>query len=251
MRGQIPVSERVLRLLQIFREKFDFENKVLDMDEDETNEFGSLYESIVEDLMWSPGTLIYIADESERRAAQTLIDMIWKTQDTDEIFEEMTSGGYAGLLVNIVGDYIERAKMLRPTLISIDPHDIEFTRYFEEAMKAWLYGLNTSSLILCCSVVEEMIRTQLYSIDPNLALDLEKRGRNVTGVRNKKLKTLIDTAYSHNIIDNGEKAIAHSIRKLRNSAVHNLRKVSDKETYQAILDTKKLVEKILTRTNVF
>lgn len=251
MSDYLPLPERILRLLQIFTDKYDFESKTFNMDENQTNEFNSLWESVVEDLMWSPGTLIYIADETERKAAQVLIDLIWKTQDTDEMFDEMTSGGYAGLLVNIIGDYIDRAKMLKPTLISINPQNIEFTRYFEEAMKAWLHGLNSSSLILCGSIIEDMIKTQLYNIDPNLALDLEREGQNVKGVRNKKLEILINTAFSHHIIDKKGKAIAHRIRVLRNNAVHKLENVSEKQTYQAILDTKELVEKILTRSDVF
>jgi len=246
MSDYLPLPERILRLLQMFRDGYDFENKSLNLNDNQRNEFNTLWKSIVENLMWSPGTLIHIADETERKAAQVLIDMIWKTQDTDEIFDEMTSGGYSGLLVNIIGDYIDRAKMLKPTLISINPQNIEFTRYFEEAMKAWLHGLNSSSLILCGSIIEDIIKTKLYDIDPGLALDLERKGRNVKDKRNKKLVKLIDTAFSHHIIDNEGKKTADRIRKLRNDAVHKLKKVSEEQTYQAILDTKELIEKILT-----
>jgi hypothetical protein len=243
------LPERILNLLQIFRDGYNFENRSFNLNENQTSEFDSLWKSIVEDLMWSPGTLIHIADETKRKAAKVLIDLIWKTQDTDEIFDEMTSGGYSGLLVNLVGDYIDRAKMLKPTLISINTQNIEFTRYFEEAMKAWLHGLNSSSLILCGSIIEDMIKTQLYNINPNLALELERNGKNVKGKRNKKLVKLINTAFSHHIIDKEGKKIAHRIRELRNEAVHKLKKVSDEQTYQSILDTKELIEKILTSSS--
>ena len=97
-----PLSERISRLLQIFRDGYDFENESFKLNENQTSEFNSLWKSIVEDLMWSPGTLIHIANETERKAAQVLIDLIWKIQDTDEIFNKMTSGGYSGLIV--IGD---------------------------------------------------------------------------------------------------------------------------------------------------
>jgi hypothetical protein len=40
---------------------------------------------------------------------------MWETIDSDQIFKEITGGGYSGLLVNIIGDYTDRVKMLKPT----------------------------------------------------------------------------------------------------------------------------------------
>jgi len=251
MDNTLPLPERILSLLQIFRAAYDFENNSFNLNERQTTEFNSLWKSIVEDLMWSPGTLIYIADETERKAAQVIIDLIWKTEDIDEIFDEMTSGGYSGLLVNIIGDYIDRAKMLKPTLISINIQDFEFKRYFEEAMEAWLHGLNSAALILCGSIIEDLIKTQLYNIDPNLLLDVERKGQKTKGKTNKRLFKMIDTAFSHRIIDKEGKKTAHRIRNLRNDAVHELKMVTEEQTYRAILDTKQLIEKILTVSSTF
>lgn len=250
MSEYLPLSERILKLLHTFRDGYDFENKSFNLKENQASEFNLLWKSIVEDLMWSPGTLIHIADEAKRKAAKILIDLIWKIQDAEEIFDEMTSGGYSGLMVNIVGDYIDRAKMLKPTLISINTQNFEFKTYFEEAMKAWLHGLNSSSLILCGSLIEDMIKTQLYNIDPNPALELEGKKQNVKVKKNKALFKLIETAFSHQIIDKEDKKTAHRIRELRNKAVHKLEKVGEEETYRAILDTKELIEKILTISTI-
>lgn len=244
MNNTFTLPERILSLLQIFRAGYDFENKSFNLNVRQKTEFNSLWKSIVEDFMWSPGTLIYIADEAERNSAQVIVDLIWETEDVDEIFDEMTSGGYSGLLVNIIGDYIDRAKKIKPTFISIDTNEIEFKRYFEEAMKAWLHGLSSAALILCGSIIEDIIKKQLYNIDPNLLFDVERKGQK--GKTNKKLIKLIDTAFSHHIIDTKGKNTAHRIRKLRNDAVHELKMVSEDETYRAILDTKQLIEKILT-----
>src|SRR6266487_5813144 len=89
-----------VRLLEICRDKFDFESNIFNMTDAEEKEFNSLWKSIVEGLMWSPGTLIYIPNEAERKAAKVFIDVIWKNEDTDDIFDEITGGGYSGLLVN-------------------------------------------------------------------------------------------------------------------------------------------------------
>jgi hypothetical protein len=126
MSSSQPFPNRVLRLLDIFRDKFDFESNIFNLTDVEEKEFNSLWKSIVEDLMWFPGTLIYIPNEAERKAAKIFIDIIWKNEDTDDIFEEMTSGGYSGLLVDIICNYIDRAKMLKPTFISINPENTEF-----------------------------------------------------------------------------------------------------------------------------
>ena len=91
------LSHKILKLVEIFRETFDFNAIEFNMNEGQEKEFNSLWVSIEEELMWSPGILIYISDETERNAAQSMIKMIWSTMDSDEIFDEMTSGGYSGL----------------------------------------------------------------------------------------------------------------------------------------------------------
>ena len=92
--------------------------------------------SIVEELLWSPGKTIYLADESERKAAQVLTELIWRIQEPDELFDEMIGGTHTSLLVAVMQDYVERAKGLKPVFISINPSNTEFFSCYEEAMKA-------------------------------------------------------------------------------------------------------------------
>jgi len=108
-----------------------------------------------------------------------------------------------------------------------------------------------STSILCCSIIEDTLKEQLYNLDPNLALVLDTYKGNLIGVKNKKLEYLIYEAFNHNIIDKKGKQIANKIRILRNNAVHSLVEIDDSQTYQAILDTKKLVEKILTPHSIW
>jgi hypothetical protein len=59
-----------------------------------------------------------------------------------------------------------------------------------------------------------------------------------------KLGALIDKA-NGKIFDKTEAETAHIIRLLRNDAVHELKRPSKEDTYEAILNTVSLIEKIL------
>ena len=238
-----PFPNRVLRLLDIFRDKFDFENHIFNLTDAEEKEFNSLWKSIVEDLMWSPGTLIYIPDEAERKAAKVFIDMIWKAADADDIFDEMTGGGYSGLLVNIIGDYIDRAKILKPTFISINPENTELYVYFEEAMRSWLFGLNNPALILCCSILESLLKEKLLKISVNHVYDFPDN-KTFSSIRPFPIDTLIRNASQTGLLDKQEIDIAFSIKNLRNNAIHKLQNISQQQAYEAIMNTKDLVEKL-------
>lgn len=231
MNDNSPLAVKILELINIIRKSFDPERNALSSSEELGSQFSSLYESILNDLLWSPGILIYLKDPSELKAAQATIDLIWKMKDSEQILAEITGGGYSGLLVSIIGDYADRFKMLKPTFVSIRPDNTDFNVYFNEAMKAWLFGLDNASLILCFSILEAIFKQKLP----------KKKAKSHT------LETLIDNAK----LNPEEKEIAHSIRKLRNDAVHGVRQASYKETYEALLNTKKLVEKLLSPVGEF
>ena len=133
MSKYLSLQERILKLVEIFRKSIDPKNLDFKVPENMKQEFENLWESIVEELVWYPGTLIYLKNKSELKVAQTIIDIIWSRLDKDEIFDEMMSGGYAGLLIDIIGDYADRVKMLKPTFISINPKNSDFQIYFQEA----------------------------------------------------------------------------------------------------------------------
>ena len=238
MSNDLSLQQRILKLVDIFRNLINPENLDFNVPENMKEEFENLWESIEEDLMWYPGTLIYLKDKSELKTAQVVIDAIWSGLDRDEIFDEMTGGGYAGLLVDIIGDYADRVKMLKPTFISINPKKSDFQIYFQEAMRAWLFGLNNSSLILCCSIIENTLTEELHKINIDL-------------VKTCPLEKLIDNAAKERLITFEEKNTAHEIRKLRNNSIHELHSISSKQTYDALINTKNLVEKLLSEDPKF
>ena len=111
------LENRILDLLRIYIKLLDAENQQINLSEDEKNEFNELWRSIIEDLMWEPGKLIYIKDSEKINAYKTMIDIIWKTHDSEEIFDELQSGGYSGLMLDIVENYVDSNKtILRDTV---------------------------------------------------------------------------------------------------------------------------------------
>lgn len=82
------------------------------------------------------------------------------------------SQGFSELMVNIIGDYIERAKKIKPIFSTVKPTDVIRT-YFQEAMNAWCYGLNTAALILSCSILESILKQVLLRKDPKFVYDID------------------------------------------------------------------------------
>ncbi len=244
----MALATHIMEMVKIFQKSINVEKGTLDIPEDLKEKFNSLYKSIFDELLWYPGTLIYMENPNELRAAQATMDLIWETVDADDIFDEMLSGGYGGLLANVMGDYADRIKMLKPTFISVNPQNYEFHIYYEEAMKAWLFGLSNSSLIICCSILETMLRQELYRISIDLVYQLNRSDRKIEGVESLPLDILIENATKEKLISYEERKTAHRIRKLRNDAIHSLRQVTHEETYEAIINTKNLIEKLLAPT---
>src|SRR4030042_2091055 len=114
---------------------------------------------IIGHLMWKPGTLIYFEDSYLMEEAKSAIDSLWEDMNYEDLSNEMFSGGYGGLLVSIIGDYIERGMKLKPTFVSVKPDDI-VSVYFQNAMECWLYGINSATLILCCSIIENLLKLE-------------------------------------------------------------------------------------------
>lgn len=209
-----------------------------------SDEVSKYAQEIAEHLIWHPGTLVYFEDSELMTDARIAIDDLWKTLTYDELSDEMFSGGFSGLMVNIVGDYIERVKMIKPTFITIKPNN-EIRTYFQQAMNAWSHGLNTASLILSFSILEAILKQVLLKKDTKLVYDTSK-GKGFKDIKEKDFEVLIENAKLKKILDDSEAKKADKIRKSRNAAVHKLKQFSSEETYKAIITTKELLEKLLT-----
>ncbi len=256
------LHDRLIRLLQIYRKSIHRKSSNKDgitfrVPEDLKEEFNNLYRSIEEELLVNPGILIYIENKDDLNAIKIMIDLIWGALDYEELLEEATFGlGESSLAEywdDLRGDYLSGLRQIKPSVISIDPGGTEFECYYSEAMRAWLFGLNTSALILCCSIIEEILYNEYAEkyrqgkVNGIETTTLEMNG-NVPEVIPKMAK-LINISENLGIINSAEKRKAHQIRELRNNAVHGLTIVNQNEAYQCIFDTKDLVEKILSRSD--
>lgn len=204
------------------------------------------YKECASEIIWllldEPGQLIYFEDSELMNQAISALKIIWDNVDTSELFDEMVSSGN---MVEIIGGYTDRAKLLMPTLIDKKIDD-QTSAYYQEAIYSWLFGLNSASLILCCSIIENLLRQKLWNIDLNLVL---KKNPKDGDLKDRDLFELINNAASAGIIDKGSKSKAHEIRKLRKDAVHRLRKINSDESFRAITDTKHIIEKIFKGNN--
>lgn len=209
-----------------------------------SDEVSDYAKEIAEHLMWHPGELLYFEDSELMSDAKMAIEDLWKNVTFDELFDEMHSGGFSGLLVSLVGDYIDRAKMIKPTFITIKPSN-EIKTYFQQAMDAWSHGLDTAALILSCSILEAILKQVLCRKGLKLVYDFDESKGN-KGFIDRDFDVLIKNARKKNILDDREAKKADNIRRKRNAAVHKLKQFSSADTYKAIITTKELLEKLLT-----
>lgn len=72
---------------------------------DEVSEYAK---EIAEHLMWYPGDLLYFEDFELLSDAKVAIDELWQDVTVYELFDELHSSGFSGLLVNMTGNYIDR-----------------------------------------------------------------------------------------------------------------------------------------------
>ena len=96
---------------------------------EQSNDFSQEYmdyaQQITEKLLLNPGKLIYFEDPELMKEAETALNTIWNHIDEDESFRLL----HSDYMVSATMDYIKRAAMLKPTLISVKPEDL-ISAYF-------------------------------------------------------------------------------------------------------------------------
>jgi hypothetical protein len=207
---------------------------------------------IVDRLLSKPGGFIVIQDKALREKAQSVIDQIWRDeiQTDEELWRKVIFGIETdddtfneGIGTVMADGYARRARHLKPTVIPKDL-PIEVSSYLDESMAAWLHGLNCAALILSWTVVENVIKDALLKRDSALVSVQDRNSR--SGFREKKATELISTAVGINLLTQEEANCAHGIRNLRNSAAHEGQEISSELSLDAIIQTKRLVERLLS-----
>jgi|GEM_PF-7021362 hypothetical protein len=240
------IVEKINRLGELFADMIS-NPEVFNISSNKAEETNELIKEIVDYLVWFPGALFYDSDHTRLKRNEAVIKMLWLVVDSDEIFDELLSGGYSGLLANMLGDFSNRVRMLKPTFISIKPETTEFSQYFQEAMKAWLFGLSNSALIICFAVIEDLLKDRLCQVNIDYVYEL-KDPSNPKGVKQVSYNRIIMKAMDEGLITKQEKNNLLKIKKLRNNSIHSLTPISDSDVYEAIIHTKCIVEKLLRKT---
>tara|TARA_R110002124_G_scaffold89692_1_gene229294 strand:+ start:8808 stop:9545 length:738 start_codon:yes stop_codon:yes gene_type:complete len=216
------------------------------LDEEKKERANELIKSISEYLISFPGTLIYESDAKKVQRNKAVIDLLWETVETDHIFDEIISGGYFGLLVQVMSDYAYRAKQLKPTFIGINPDNTEFATFFDEAMNCWLFGLKNASMILCFTILEETLEEALCQVKLDYVYEL-KNPSNPKSIVVTKFRKLISDAHKEELITSEQATFLKTFTKKRNNAVHRLYSVTDSEALDYIIKTKETIEHLLSK----
>jgi len=233
----IQFTDLLAEMLQYYQEGQEFE---LTLSEN-SKRFSTRWREILDELVRNPGKLIYIEDKSQLKRVRIAIDILVKSIESEDVFDEMIGGDYTSLMVNIMGEYTDRIKLLRPIFIS-STIDREFEVYFEETVQSWLLGQKAGPLILVCSLLENIIKTKLEEIDESLVY-YSSNGR---GTRTYCLDKLIQHAKERKLLSRDLADRAFKIKNLRNRSVHNLKSVGSEEAYKALMDIIEIVEYVFS-----
>lgn len=206
-------------------------------------EYSNLWSSIRIQLLQSPGLLIYQIDTVEKQILLDIwIDIVDSTLQDEDAFLIQDA-----LNSDVLESAIERAKKMTPQFMKIDPKTLDFGEYFQQAVKAYLYGLHNASLIIICSFLESALKEKLneFNLDVvDLKFEIDDKGnRNPIGVCINFID-IINKCYNKHIITARDKNSLHRIRKLRNNVIHEGKSISYEETLTCIKMMKEIFENL-------
>lgn len=135
--------------------------------------------------------------------------------------------------------------MIRPTFFSVKKSvGKDFEALFKEAIQSWLYGCKHAAIIICNSLLEDLLRNKLCDIDVKYAQKLfdwtQMKSNAQYGMNDLKNFAKKEDILTKSLIEK-----LSDVQQSRNNCVHNLNTVSDEEAYERIIDTKDIVEYLL------
>lgn len=217
-------------------------------------EYQQLRRQLRQLLISNPGTLVYIGNDDTAIGAMPFYE-IWRdilsieeedVEDYDELIEDTHS-------VGVIEDAIERSKIISPQFIFVNPNILNFNRYYEQAVRAYIYDLNNASLIIICSFLETALKEKLseYKLDAvDLKYEIDDKGNRYPVGVCSKFTDQIDKCYAEDMITREDKDKLHKIRKLRNDAVHEGKAVPAEQILESINDMKSIFENLFREDEV-
>ena len=210
----------------------------------ESEEFNRVCGEIFEELIRNPGRIIYIESKEKKEAYKFAIERLFEIYSGEQIWDEILSGGYSGVIFDELDKYAERAKELTPTFINIEPSYKEFYVLYNEAMKCWFNGLENSAVILSSTLLENTLKDQIKNLKDWETLKSERCKKNKKA-RSSNFQTLINKFESNGLLSSKSAEKAHEIRRVRNKIVHHGFNIASTEAIRLIRNTKDILEEIL------
>jgi hypothetical protein len=122
-----------------------------------------------------------------------------------------------------------------PQLILANPKTLDFNRYYDQAVRAYIHGLYGASLIIFWTFFEIALNNILFAHD-----------------RYRKLKNFektIDEAYAKEFISQDDKENLQKIRKLRNDFAHELKEIIPESALDCVIQMKNIFENLFKDEN--
>ena len=242
--GTKSINKQLDELADLFVDMFTYQ-EMFELDEHKKSRVNELMPKIRSYLVENPGELIYEKDTASITRKNTVIDFLWKVYNDEDHYDEIFGGDNTDFITNFVGDYLKRAKMIRPTYFSVRKSvGKDFEVFFKEAIKSWLYGCKHAAIIICNSLLEDLLRNKLCDINDEYAHKLfdwnQMKSNSQYGMKDLKKFAKKEGILNQSLIEK-----LTSVQQTRNNCVHNLNTVSDEEAYERIIDTKDIVEYLL------
>ena len=171
--------------------------------------------------------------KAKKEAYKLAIERLFEIYSGEQIWEEILSGGYGGVIFDELDKYTERAIELAPTFINIEPTYKEFYVLYNEAMKCWFNGLENSAVIISCTLLENTLKSE--------------EGKRDKPLRNTNLCGLINEFKSLCLLSTSGAEKAHEIRRIRNKIVHHGLNVASAEALSLVRNTKDILEEIFNQ----
>lgn len=232
----------LLKILESRKSKIiGTQNNDTELTSEEEDQFNQASEQIFEELIRNPGGVVYIKSNENLERYKTAIDFLYKTYTRDEIWEDLISGGYGGILYDELDVYADNAKKLRPTFVSSKNTNKLFHIYYNEAMRCWLYGLLNSAIIISSSLLENILQERVGKIDQEEILEIYGDTKSLKGV-GVSFEKLIDVAELRGLLSKKNNSNANDLRKIRNKVVHRGKYIDSDTAYKLIQQTKDIIE---------
>ena len=188
------------------------------------SKYAKIMNDISEYMITNPGSLVALPSMEKKEKYKEIMDLAFKYFDDDAFAMSLVDGDNLELNWDHWDVLVENAMEVRPTFINIRFKQADFEPYFNEAMKAWSFGLYTAALIMTHSILEESLRFALYhKFGAELTNLYDIKGYDFRPSKAWRMWDLTQEAVERKIIHRKQGEIIEEISTARNKTIHQLK----------------------------